>query len=107
MAFDIGAVLKDMVTAACDVLSTEGPKVKGCVKKAIEEEKEALEAIAKARIEGEITAEDMKSQMADERDALKASMLVCQVKGKVAAQKASNAAIKVLTDAISVALKAI
>lgn len=106
MAFDIGAVLKDMAAAASEVLSTEGPKVKGCVKKAIEEEKDALDAIAKARIVGEITTEDMKSQIADEKDALKAVLLVCQVKGKLAAQKAANAAIKVFTDAVKVALKA-
>lgn len=107
MEFDIGAVLKGMVAAASDVLSTEGQKVKECVKKAIEEEKDALNAIAKTRIAGEITADDMKSQIADEKDALKAALLVCQVKGKLAAQKAANGAIKVFTDAVKVALKAI
>lgn len=107
MAFDIGAVLKDMTATASDMLSTEGPRVKECVKKAIEAEKDALDEIAKARIAGEITVDDMKSQIANEKDALKAALLVCQVKGKLAAQKAVNAAIKVFIDAVKVALKAI
>jgi len=107
MAFDIGAVLKDMTSAAGDVLAKEGPKVKGCVKTAIQQEKDALNAIAKARLKDEIDAEDMKSQIADEKEALKAALLVCQVKGKVAAQKAANAAIKVFTNAVKVALKAV
>ena len=46
----------------------------------------------------------MKSQLDDEKEALKAALLVCEVKAKVAAQKAANAAIKVLTDAIKAAL---
>lgn len=107
MAFDVGAVLKEMAAAASEVLATEGPKVKACLKKAIEEEKDALQAIANARIAGEIDADDMKSQIADEKEALKAALLVCQVKGKLAAQKAANAAIKVFTDAIKIALKGV
>jgi hypothetical protein len=104
MAFDIGAILKEMADAAGGVLSTEGAKAKGCVKKALEQEKEALEAIASARIAGEITAEDMETHVADEKDALRAALLACRVKGKMAAQKAANAAIKVFTDAVKAAL---
>lgn len=104
MAFDIGAVLKDMLVAAGDVLKDEAPKVKQCLKLAVEAEKDALDAIAKARIAKEITAKEMQSQLADEKDALKAALLVCQVKTKVAAQKAVNAAATVFTTAVRAAL---
>lgn len=105
MAFDIGAVLKDMLTAAGDVLKDEAPKIKQCLKAAIEAEKDALDDIAKARLAKEITAKEMQSQLRDEKDALKAALLVCQVKSKVAAQKAANAAAAVFEGAVKAALK--
>lgn len=107
MAFDIGAVLKDMFSAAGDVLSKEGPKVKTCLKAALEAEKGALEAIAKARIAKEITAKEMKEQLRDEKEAVEAALLACQVVGKMAIQKATNAALKVFTDAVKLALAVI
>ena len=107
MAFDIGEVLKQMISAAGDVLAKEGPIIKGCVKAAFEQEKDALEEIAQARLEGEIDDDDLKSQIADEEDTLKAALLACKVKGKVAAQKAANAAIKVFTGALETAFKAL
>jgi hypothetical protein len=107
MAFDIGEVLDGMLGAAAGVLSTEWPKVETCVTAAFKEERDALDAIAKARLEGEIDNDEMKSQLADEEETLKAALLACKVKGKVAAQKAANAAIKVLSDAVKVALKAL
>ena len=107
MAFDIEAVLRDMASTAGDVLAGEGPKVNNCIKAAIEEEKDALEAIAKARLDDEIDDADMKSQITDEKEALRAALLACEVKGKMAVQKAANAAIKVFSDAVNVALKAV
>lgn len=107
MSFDIDGTIKDMGNAAAAVLAGEGPKLKSCIDKALEDEKEALQMIADARIAGEITNADMKSQIADEREALKAALLVCKVKGKVAAQKAANAALKVLEGAVRTALKAL
>ena len=68
---------------------------------------DAIEAIAQARLTGEIDDDDVKSQLADEKDTLRAALLACKVKGKVAAQKAANAAIKVLADAIKATLKAL
>lgn len=107
MVFDIGEVLDGMLGAAGEVLSVEWPKVQGCAKTAFEEERDVLEAIAKARLEDEIDDDEMKSQLEDEKETLQAALLVCRVKGKIAAQKAANAAIKVLSDAIKAALKAL
>lgn len=107
MDFDIAKVFDGMIGAAGDVLSAEWPKVQACVKAAFKDEQNALEAIAKARLDGEIDDEDTKSQLDDEQDALKVALLACNVKGKVTAQKAANAAIKVLSDAIYAALKSL
>jgi hypothetical protein len=105
MAFDSGEVLDGMLSAAGGILSKEWPNVRACVETAWEEERDAIEAIAQARLTGEIDDDDVKSQLADEKDTLSAALLVCKVKGKVAAQKAVNAAIKVLADAIKAAVK--
>ncbi len=105
MAFDMGEVFDRVLGAAAGVLSAEWPKVQTCVTAAFEEERAALDAIAKARLNGEIDDADMNSQLEDEKETLQAALLVCQIKGKVAAQKAANAAIKVLSDAIKTALK--
>jgi len=104
MAFDIGEVLEGMVEAASGVLSKEGPKIRGCIKQAFEEEREALAAIAEARLKGEIDDEDFESQLEDEKDALKAALLACKVKAKAAVQKAANAATQVFADAIKALL---
>jgi hypothetical protein len=105
MAFDIGKVLDEMLAAAAGVLLTEWPKVQTCVNTTFENELNALEAIAKARLEGEIDDSELNSQLTDEIETLEAALLVCKVKEKISAQKAANAAIKVLSDAIVAALK--
>jgi hypothetical protein len=105
MTFDLDQTLSDMLDAISGVVASDWPKVNSCVNKALQDEKDALEAIANARLNGEIDDEEVKSQLADEKEALKAALLVCKIKTKAMAQKAANAAIKVLTDAIKVALK--
>jgi uncharacterized protein YgfB (UPF0149 family) len=105
MAFAIGNVINDMLGAAGAVLGSEWPKVRSCVKSALEDEKEALADIAKARIDGDIDDAEMKSQLADEKETLKAALLVCQVHGKLAAQQAVNAAIDVFWNAVKAAIK--
>ncbi|HKA40121.1 MAG TPA: hypothetical protein VKD25_10140 [Burkholderiales bacterium] len=107
MSFDIDGTIKDMGNAAAAVLAGEAPKIRVCLDKALEDEKEALQMIADARLVGDITAAEMKEQIADEREALKVALLACKVKGKVAAQKAANAALKVLEKAVRTALKAV
>jgi hypothetical protein len=107
MGFDIGKVFDGMLGATSEVLTAEWPKVQACVKAALQDELDALDAIAKARLDGEIDDAEMASHLADEKETLQVALLACRVKGKVAAQKAANAAIKVLSDAIDAALKAL
>lgn len=104
MSFNIESVLSGMLAAASEVLSTEWPKVKSCVERAFKEERDALEAIAQARLTGEIDDDDMESELEDEKATLKVALLACDVAGKVAAQNAANAAIGVLQNAIKAAL---
>jgi len=100
MSFNIDETLKEMAEAIKAVFVEEWPKVRGCVKKAIEEERDALAEIARVRLAGEIDDEELKSQLEDERLVLEAALEVCKLEEKVAIQKAVNAALKVLEEAI-------
>ena len=104
MSFDIEKIIGDMISAVSSVTSDEWPGVEECVKKAFNEEKDALADIAKARLKKEIDDEDMKSHLEDEKVALEAALLACQVKAKLMAQNAANAAVDVFKDAIRLAL---
>lgn len=104
MAFDMKKTLDDMLGAIAGVLTGEWPKIKSCVEKALQDEKAALQEIADARLRGEITDDEMRSELDDEALALKAALLSCQVQAKAMVQEAANAAIAVLTDAIKTAL---
>jgi hypothetical protein len=105
MAFDTKAVLADMASAIQGVVTKDWPKLRTCAKEALEDERQALESLAKSRLAGEIDDDELKSEVADEKDTLKAALLSCEVGAKVTAQKAANAALKVFSDAIKLALK--
>lgn len=104
MSFDIEKTLGDMTAAISGVISSEWPNVQACISKAMDDEKVAFADIAKARLDNEIDDEDMQSQLEDEKVALEAALLACQVKAKAMAQKAANAAVDVLKAAIKAAL---
>lgn len=105
MSFDIEQTLKDMTKAIGTVLTGELPKVQDCINQVLKDEKDALKDIADARLRGEINDDELKSQLDDEKKTLVAALLVCEIKAKLMVQKAVNAAVKVFTDAIELALK--
>jgi hypothetical protein len=107
MAFDVDEILGDMSDAIESVLAGEWPAVRTCVRKALQDQRDAMDAIARARIANEISDEEATLQLEDEKVALTAALLACKVKAKVMTQEAANAAIKVLSGAIRAALKVI
>ncbi len=92
--------LQKMLEAARKSFAEGGAKVKSCMTDALREEMKAFQDIAEARIRGEISEEDLESQLDDERRTLEASFLACRVESKVAIQNAANAAIEAFTDAL-------
>ena len=54
MNFDIKATLAAMLNAVHGVVAADFPKVRACVQRALNEEREFLSELAKARIDGEI-----------------------------------------------------
>jgi len=104
MSFDIDATIDGMIGAASGVVAAEWGNVQGCVEQALRTQKAALADIALARLEGAIDDDDLQSQLADEAVALEAALLACQVRARVMAQQAANAAMDVLREAIRIAL---
>jgi hypothetical protein len=104
MAFDSAETLKDMLSAAQDVVAGEWPKVKGCAAEALKEQEDALREIADLRIQGELTEDEMESQREDEQQTFAAALLACEVKARATAQQAANAAFSVLEQAVRAAL---
>lgn len=104
MSFDIDAVLRDMLSAMKESVDADWDDVKGYAKQVLENEKEALSELAEQRLRGEITEEELKSELEDEKDTVKAEMKAIQVMNKAMAQRAANAAIDVLFNAIKAAI---
>ena len=107
MAFNINTTLTDMLDAIKGVVSKEWPKVRGCINKALTEEQQALEDMAKARLAGDIDDAMLAGQLDDEKETLKTVLLVCEVMSKKMAQDAVNAAIDVFNSAIKAAISTI
>ena len=104
MNFDINAVLGDMLTAMKDSVDTDWEDIGGYAKQVLENEKEALANLAEQRLQNEITDEELQSELKDERDTVEAEMKAIQVMTKAMAQRATNAAMDVLSKAITAAL---
>lgn len=104
MAFDIDQTLHNMLDAVSGELSDGWSDIKSCAERALQDEKESLQDIIQAYEAGDLTEEDLESQLEDEKVALETSLLACQVKTKVMAQNAANAAINALTAAIKLAI---
>ncbi len=104
MVFDINKTMDEMFTAMSGKISDKSPEVQNCIKKALNDEKEALINISKARIKNEITDEDVQSHLDDEKIALEGALLACNVKAKEMAQSAAGASMNVLKSAIAAVL---
>jgi hypothetical protein len=100
MPFDISETLEKMLDAVKSVAKEDWPKIEGYAKTILQNERVALANLAELRVKGELTEEEFKSELQDEKDTVEAELLAAQVLGKAAVQKAANAAIKVFTDAV-------
>lgn len=104
MSFDINKILNNMKNAAINAIRDELEDVPVYVKQIFENEKEALQALAEARLAGEISDKEFQNELKREKKVLEAEMLTIGIITKAAAQKAVNAAINVLVDAVRLAI---
>ena len=104
MSIDIDAVLGDMLAAVKDSIEADWDDIEGYAKQVLENEKDALAELAEQRLRGDLTEEELESELDDERDTVEAELKAIQVMTKAAAQRAANAAMDVLSKAISAAM---
>ena len=104
MSFDIDATLTDMLSAMKDSVESNWDEIEGYAKTVLENEKEMLAELAEQHLRGDITEAELKSELDDEKDTLEAEMKAIQVMTKAMAQKAANAAMDVLFNAVRAAL---
>ena len=104
MSFDINAVIGDMLIAIKHSVGADWKDIGGYAKQILENEKEALARLAEQRLQNEISEEEWKSELEDEKDTVEAEMKAVQVMTKAMAQRAANAAMDVLYKAIKAAL---
>lgn len=104
MQFDLDRTLKDMVAAAARVFKKESKTVRKAAERVLHDRREALEAIAAARLENEIDDEELEIQLRDEKLAFETGMSMVRALTKASIQKAASAAFAVLTKAIRAAL---
>lgn len=104
MSFNIDATLEDMAAAVKGIVNKDRQKISGYAKQIFEEEKQTLNQIALLRLSGQLTDEELQSEIEDEKDTVQAQLLALKVLNKATAQKAANAALNVLYNAVIAAL---
>jgi hypothetical protein len=104
MSFDINTVLGDMVDSVKGIVADDAGKIGGYAKTIMENEKESLEELAKARLFGEISEDELKEEIEREKMVVEAELLTLEIMTKATAQRAVNAAMEIFVKAIKVAL---
>lgn len=104
MSFDISTLLNDMKNAAANAIKDDIDEVPEYLGEIIESEKESLAELADARFTNQISDDELMNEIEREKKVIEVEMLTIQIMTKAMAQKAINAAMKVLAEAIKIAL---
>jgi len=107
MAFDIGAVFKSMEGAVQGTVTTAWPQAQAIFEQFEQTNKQTLADLANATISGEMSADELKSYLADMKTTLQAQLLASEVMALAVAQAAANAALDVFWGAVSAAISII
>jgi len=91
-----------MKKAAVDAIKDDVQNIPDYLKQIFENEKEALKVLAEARLTGEISDKEFQNEIKREKKVLEAEILTISIMTKAVAQKAINAAMKVLMDAVKI-----
>lgn len=105
MTLDINEILADMLNAMKISIKDDWKIVKKSANSFIQNKKYRLELLSTMRLKGEISQDFFEKRMNDEKEILASELHSIAIIKKVVAQNAANAAIKVIEDIISTALK--
>ncbi|ALP53336.1 hypothetical protein Tel_09315 [Candidatus Tenderia electrophaga] len=97
---DIEKILRDMAQAANNAVKDDVGEITEYAKQIIDNEKQSLEELGKARLRGEIDDAIFDSEVERQKKVVEVEMLTIQIMTKAAAQKAVNAALDTFKRAI-------
>lgn len=104
MKFDINEVLADMLASIKENITDNWDIIKETLNDFFQRRKERLSLLTEFRLEGSISEEDFNSRLEDEKIILETELHTIAIIKKSIAQKSANDAIKVLENAVKVAL---
>lgn len=104
MNFDINETLANMLGAIKNNVAEYWPEVKSSANTFMQSRQERLALLAQFRLSDQITDDDLKSYLQDEKLLLEAELHAIAVITKAIAQNAANAALDVLYSAIKAAI---
>ena len=107
MNFDINEVISDMLSAVKSTVTDNWSEVKSTASQFFQRKKERLELLAELRISGELSEEKFASRLEDEKLIVEAELHAIAVISKAIAQKAANAAMDILQQAVKVAVSSV
>lgn len=105
MTFDIDETLAQMLKAIKDVVRDNWKMVKENANTYLQTRRSRLELLASLRLTNEIKEEFFRKRMKDEQKILESELHSIAIMTKAIAQKAANAALDTLENAINLALK--
>jgi hypothetical protein len=100
MAFDYESIFNEMVSAGEKSLSTDGTRMTSQVRELLANHQDQLKQLADAGLSGQLSPEDLKSEIEDELVVFKCELLAAKVAGEAALQNAINAVTVVLVNAV-------
>ncbi|MFT7412753.1 MAG: hypothetical protein ACI9J4_001115 [Paraglaciecola sp.] len=104
MSIDIANTFSDMAKTAGQSLEQDGASISSGFSEALKKNQASIAELVQARVDGEINDEDFATELAREKLIVEAEMISLEIASKAAVQKAVNAAIDVLTQAVSAAI---
>lgn len=104
MPFDINEVINNMKDAAIGAVKDDIENIPNYLLQIIENEKDSINYLAEARLAGVISDQEFFDELEREKKVLEVEMLTISILTKAIAQKAINAAMNALRDAIKLSL---
>lgn len=104
MAFDINETVAQMLGAVKTTVKDNWSMVKGSANTFLQTRKDRLELLASLRLSNEISQKFFLKRVEDEKKILESELHAIAILTKATAQKAANAALDVLSKAVSKAI---
>jgi predicted transcriptional regulator len=100
MEIDFQELQKGLVDLVKQTVKGDAARIKKFSEKVFDEQKETIERLTKLFVNGEISEEELKSELEDEKVTIQNIYLSLKVAGKASAQKTTNAVVNFLWDSI-------